>query len=38
MLTRFNLEGFKSYERASLPLGPITLLIGANAAGRSNAI
>lgn len=38
MLTIFRLENFKSYDRAALPLGPITLLIGANAAGKSNAI
>ena len=38
MLSTFQLENFKSYAKASLPLGPITLLIGANAAGKSNAI
>jgi predicted ATPase len=38
MLTSFRLDNFKSYEHAELPLGPITLLIGANAAGKSNAI
>jgi len=38
MLAVFRLDNFKSYEHAELPLGPITLLIGANAAGKSNAI
>jgi len=38
MLTVFRLAHFKSYEHAELPLGPITLLIGANASGKSNAI
>ena len=38
MLTAFTLENFKSYDKADLPLGPLTVLIGANAAGKSNAI
>lgn len=38
MLTSFNLQSFKSFAAATLPLGPLTVLIGANAAGKSNAI
>ncbi|NBV47109.1 MAG: ATP-binding protein [Planctomycetia bacterium] len=38
MLKVFRLAHFKSYEHADLPLGPITLMIGANAAGKSNVI
>lgn len=38
MLTAFTLKNFKSYREARLPLGPLTVLIGANAAGKSNAI
>jgi predicted ATPase len=38
MLTEFHLSNFKSYKTSSLPLGPLTVLIGANAAGKSNAI
>lgn len=38
MLTTFTLGNFKSYQQASLPLGPLTVLIGANASGKSNAI
>ncbi len=39
MLTEFRLKNFKSFQQqASLPLGPLTVLIGANAAGKSNAI
>jgi len=38
MLTAITLENFKSYLRASLPLAPLTVLIGANASGKSNAI
>jgi len=38
MLTAFTLESFKSFGAARLPLGPLTVLIGANAAGKSNAI
>lgn len=38
MLTAFTLKSFKSYREARLPLGPLTVLIGANAAGKSNAI
>lgn len=32
------IENFKSFRHAELPLAPLTLLIGANASGKSNAI
>ncbi|NBB80454.1 MAG: AAA family ATPase [Verrucomicrobia bacterium] len=38
MLEELNIKNFKSYREATLPLGPLTLLIGANASGKSNAI
>ena len=38
MLDTIYLQTFKSYRQASLPLAPLTLLIGANASGKSNAI
>lgn len=38
MLTAFTLNNFKSYREARLPLAPLTVLIGANASGKSNAI
>ena len=38
MLSTFTLSNFKSFKEARLPLGPLTVLIGANAAGKSNAI
>ena len=38
MLSTFTLRDFKSFREARLPLGPLTVLIGANAAGKSNAI
>jgi predicted ATPase len=38
MLTEFHLANFKSYKTSRLPLAPLTVLIGANAAGKSNAI
>lgn len=38
MLTAFELQDFKSYGHARLPLGALTVLIGANASGKSNAI
>ena len=38
MLATFTLKDFKSFREAQLPLGPLTVLIGANAAGKSNAI
>lgn len=38
MLKTITLENFKSYQKASLPLSALTVLIGANASGKSNAI
>jgi hypothetical protein len=38
MLASFSLANFKSYESAILPLAPLTVLVGANAAGTSNLI
>lgn len=38
MIQRFLIENFKSFRSAELPLGPLTLLIGANASGKSNAV
>lgn len=37
-IREIELGGFKSYKAASLPLGPLTLLLGANASGKSNAV
>jgi predicted ATPase len=38
MLTSFRLANFKSFRQASLPLAELTLMIGANASGKSNAL
>jgi hypothetical protein len=38
MISSFHIRNFKSYRDATLPLAPLTLLIGANASGKSNAI
>jgi predicted ATPase len=38
MLTEFSLSNFKSYKDSRLPLGSLTVLIGANASGKSNII
>ncbi len=38
MLSSFSIINFKSYREATLKLAPLTVLIGANAAGKSNAI
>jgi len=38
MIQSFTIENFKSFEKAILPLAPLTVLIGANASGKSNAI
>ncbi len=38
MLTAITLKNFKSYKEAKLPLSSLTVLIGANASGKSNAI
>lgn len=36
MLTSLRLERFKNFRDASLRMGPLTLLVGTNAAGKSN--
>jgi predicted ATPase len=36
MLTKLRLERFKNFKQADLALGPLTLLVGANASGKSN--
>lgn len=36
MLRSLKLSRFKSFEEATLPLGPFTLLVGTNASGKSN--
>ena len=38
MLRSFTIESFKSYQEATLKLAPLTVLIGANASGKSNAV
>jgi AAA15 family ATPase/GTPase len=38
MIQSFSIENFKSFRKATLPLSPLTLLIGANASGKSNAV
>lgn len=38
MLATLTLDNFKSYRHARLPLAALTVLIGANASGKSNAI
>jgi predicted ATPase len=38
VLASFSLANFKSYASATLPLAPLTVLVGANAAGKSNLI
>lgn len=38
MLRSVTIRNFKSYRDATLPLAPLTVLIGANASGKSNAI
>jgi hypothetical protein len=37
-LQSFTLENFRSYRKATLQLGTVTLLVGANASGKSNLI
>lgn len=37
-LSKLSLQNFKSFEQAELPLSELTLLIGANASGKSNAL
>ena len=38
MINSITIGNFKSFKEATLPLAPLTLLIGANASGKSNAI
>ena len=38
MLSSFTVDNFKSYRQATLPLAPLTILIGANGSGKSNLI
>ena len=38
MLKSITFNDFKSYRHARLPLAPLTVMIGANASGKSNAI
>ena len=38
MLTRFQVENFKSYKKATLRLSRLTILVGANASGKSNLV
>ncbi|HSQ43005.1 MAG TPA: AAA family ATPase [Fibrobacteraceae bacterium] len=37
-LTELHIEGFKSIQNQTIPLSPLTVLIGANGAGKSNLI
>ena len=36
MIDSLHLKRFKNFENATLALGPLTILIGANASGKSN--
>ncbi len=38
MLTKVTIEHFKCFERLQLPLAPLTLLSGLNAAGKSSIL
>lgn len=38
MLTRFTVRGFKTLRDLSLPLSPVTLLVGANNVGKTNVV
>lgn len=38
MITAITLESFKSYRQARLSLAPLTVMVGANASGKSNFI
>jgi predicted ATPase len=38
MLTEWSVKNFKSYREATLPLAELTVLIGANASGKSNLL
>lgn len=37
-ITGLRLTAFKSYQDAELPLAPLTVLIGRNGSGKSNAL
>lgn len=34
MLSSFTIENFKSYHHGTLPLEPLTILVGANGSGK----
>ena len=36
MLTRIELDGFKSFEKFGMDVGPLTVILGPNASGKSN--
>ena len=36
MLTRIEIDGFKSFENFGLNLNPLTAVVGPNASGKSN--
>ena len=38
MIQSFTIENFKSYKKAELKLAPLTVIVGANASGKSNAL
>ena len=38
MFTEFRFENFKSYKKSTLELAPLSLMIGANASGKTNAL
>lgn len=38
MIQEIHIKDFKSYQSAKLKLSPLTMLIGANASGKSNAL
>lgn len=38
MIQSFTIENFKSYRKAEFKLAPLTVMVGANASGKSNAL
>ncbi len=36
MINSLRLQGFKSFRDATLTLGPLTVIVGTNASGKSN--
>lgn len=38
LLTELTITGYKSYDEATLPLSDLTVLVGTNASGKSNAL